>query len=339
MARRPSLAAGYFFALPALITTDIAAAAEVLRAGGLVAIPTETVYGLASNALNEAAVAKIFAAKNRPSFDPLILHQSSAARIFAFTTDLPPAAAQLAEHCWPGPLTLVLNKQTVVPDLVSAGLTTVAVRVPQHPVARQLLELLDFPLAAPSANPFGYVSPTTAQHVADQLGDRIDLILDGGPCQIGLESTIVGFPDGVPTVYRKGGLPVETLEQLLGHPLAIRTHSSSQPTAPGMLSRHYSPGVPLDLWTDLKKVNELPPHSAVIGFGLGGTHYRRDAERQLDVYDLSPTGSLEEAAQQLFSVLRQVAKQDYVRAAAVLVPERGLGRAINDRLRRAAAEE
>jgi L-threonylcarbamoyladenylate synthase len=180
--------------MPASITIDIHQAADVLRKGGLVAIPTETVYGLGGNAMDEEAISGIFAAKNRPSFDPLIIHQSSPERILTYATEVPEDAKKLARAFWPGPLTLVLPKVPQITDLVTAGLPTVALRVPAHPLTRQLLELLDFPVAAPSANPFGFVSPVTAQHVADQLAEKIDLILDGGACQVGLESTIVGFP-------------------------------------------------------------------------------------------------------------------------------------------------
>ena len=218
--------------MPAIITTDPGVAALALKEGKLVAIPTETVYGLGANALNLAAVAGVFTAKNRPAFDPLIIHQSSADRILQYAAYVPEAAAKLAVACWPGPLTLVLPKSDEVPQLVSAGLPTVALRVPNHPLTQEVLAAVGFPVAAPSANPFGFVSPTTAKHVADQLGDKIDVILDGGPCKVGLESTIISFPEGTPTVLRKGGMAVEVLEEILGYPLEIKTHSSSRPDAP-----------------------------------------------------------------------------------------------------------
>lgn len=323
--------------MPAPISQDILAAATHLREGRLVAIPTETVYGLGANALDPAAAAAIFAAKERPAFDPLIIHQSSAERILRFTRDIPPAARKLAAAFWPGPLTLVLKKQADVPDLVTAGLNTVAVRVPNHPLTLDLLSRVDFPVAAPSANPFGFVSPTTAHHVANQLGDRIDFILDGGPCIVGLESTIVGFPDGVPTIFRKGGLPLEDIEKLLGHPLSVRTHSSSSPEAPGMLSRHYSPGNKLELFDNFTTNTPRSPDSAWIRFGKGASEIC-EADG-LYVYDLSPSGDLAEAAQQLFRLLRLMADRKYAYVAVELLPEEGLGRAINDRLRRAAATE
>ena len=323
----------------AIISTDVKAAAEYLRAGKLVALPTETVYGLGANALDEAAAANIFVAKARPAFDPLIIHQSSADRILRYAREVPAAAQKLADAFWPGPLTLVLPKQDVVPDLVSAGLKTVALRVPNHALTRSVLEQLDFPVAAPSANPFGFVSPTSAQHVADQLGERIDFILDGGQCEVGLESTIVGFTNGAPTVLRKGGLPIEDIESVLGGPVAVRTHGSSRPEAPGMLSRHYSPGNRIELFEAFAEEKNLPPNAAWITFGQGGPAVSVAAQSGSTVYDLSPSGDLAEAAQQLFRVLRLMAKHQYDYVGVQLLPETGLGRAINDRLRRAAATE
>ena len=314
-------------------------AADLLTRGELVAIPTETVYGLAGNALDEDAAAAIFTAKDRPSFDPLIIHQSSAERLFTYAASVPDTARSLADRFWPGPLTLVLPKADSVPDIVTAGLPTVAMRVPRHPLALRLLDVLDFPLAAPSANPFGFVSPTTAEHVMEQLGARIAAVLDGGPCAVGLESTIVGFEEGRAVVYRKGGLPVEALERALGAPVGLREHSSSTPAAPGMLSKHYSPGVPIFLCPDRLDTTVAQRGAAAVVFGRGGAKQRYDSERGVTVYDLSPEGNLTEAANGLFSLLRLLRKARHTEALIELVPERGLGRAINDRLRRAAATE
>ena len=323
--------------MPAIITKDPQQAAEALREGKLVALPTETVYGLGANALNLEAVTGIFSAKNRPAFDPLIIHQSSSERILKYAAKIPEAARQLATACWPGPLTLVLPKVDDVPQLVSAGLSTVALRVPAHPLTQAVLEAVDFPVAAPSANPFGFVSPTTAQHVADQLGDTIDVILDGGPCQVGLESTIVGFPEGKPTVLRKGGLAVEALEEILGFSLAVKTHSSSRPDAPGMLSKHYSPGVEMILLGKKSAVYTPISHKdALITFGK---YWRPPNTPKYDIYNLSPSGDLAEAATKLFAVLREISRKSYTKVYVNDVPDVGLGRAINDRLRRAAATE
>lgn len=325
--------------MPARLINDVETAVTELGAGRLVAIPTETVYGLAGNALNESAVAGIFTAKGRPSFDPLIIHQSSAERVLQYAAEIPAGARSLGNAFWPGPLTMVLPKVPEVPDLVSAGLPTVAMRVPNHPLTLELLKRLDFPLAAPSANPFGFVSPTTAEHVAEQLGDKIDTILDGGPCQIGLESTIVGFPGGEATIYRKGGLAVEDIERVLGRPVVVREHGNSRPEAPGMLSRHYSPGVPMELFDRIENATALPKYSAMVLFGRGGKEFGRLEDHDMDVYDLSPSANLSEAASNLFRVLRELNKKAYRCVAIETVPESGLGRAINDRLRRAAATE
>ena len=309
--------------------SDPEEAARRLRAGQLVALPTETVYGLGANALDGVAVSRVFAAKNRPAFDPLILHQADAATILQYAREAPPAAHELATACWPGPLTLVLPRRADISDLVTAGLDTVALRVPDHPLTLAVLRAVDFPVAAPSANPFGFVSPTTAGHVAAQLGERIDYILDGGPCRVGVESTIVAFTPRQVTVLRKGGTPVEQLEDILGRRVEVWTRSSSRPQAPGMLSSHYSPGIRLTIRAGAP-VRGGSQERAVVCFGSdrpGGEH----------TYNLSPTGSLEEAARRLFGVLRELASGGYREAEVEMVPDRGLGRAINDRLRRAAA--
>lgn len=327
------------FFLAASIISDPAFAAAALRAGQLVALPTETVYGLGANALDESAVAGIFAAKNRPSFDPLIIHQSTPERILAYAGEVPDAARKLADAFWPGPLTLVLPKSSLISDLVSAGLPTVALRVPDHSLIRSVLEQVDFPVAAPSANPFGFVSPTTASHVADQLGERIDYILDGGPCAVGLESTIVGFPQGKATVLRKGGLSIELIEQILGRAVALKTHSSSRPDAPGMLSKHYAPGNEVILRHRLSPEDQYRANGAAVIFGSRPKLEEALKQQGLRVYNLSPTGDLQEAARNLFSVLRSLHSGGLPHVYVELLPEIGLGRAINDRLLRAAATD
>ncbi|MCS6796546.1 MAG: L-threonylcarbamoyladenylate synthase, partial [Raineya sp.] len=208
-----------------MISTDIDLAEKLLRNNQLVAIPTETVYGLAGNAFSEEAVAQIFAVKNRPTFDPLIVHSDSLEKIKNFVSDFPEKAMILAQKFWAGSLTLLLPKKSIIPDLVTAGLPTVAVRIPKHPLTLQLLQRLDFPLAAPSANPFGYISPTTAHHVAEQLGEKIPLILDGGICSVGVESTIVGFEGDKAIIYRLGGISVESIQETIGE-VEVKTHSS-----------------------------------------------------------------------------------------------------------------
>ena len=316
----------------AIVGQNIAAAQDWLKQGELVGIPTETVYGLAANAFDEAAVLKIFQVKNRPHFDPLIVHTFSLANVLALVRDFPPKARQLAEVFWPGPLTLLLPKNSNIPDLVTSGLETVAIRVPQHPLTLELLAGLDFPLAAPSANPFGYISPTSAAHVAQQLGNKIPYILDGGASQIGVESTIVGFVGDEVIVYRLGGISVEAIENLIGG-VRVQTHSSSNPAAPGMLKSHYSPRKPLFLREikDLKAL-ENEANCGVLTFSEQLTGVSVKHQRVL-----SPTQSFAEAAKHLFGYLRELDALPIEIIYAELLPEQDLGRAINDRLRRAAA--
>lgn len=315
------------------IGTDIAHAIALLQQGKLVAIPTETVYGLAGNALNEATVAAIFEAKNRPTFDPLIIHIADWRHAALWVQAIPEKAEALAQAFFPGPLTLLLPKRPIISDLVTAGSPLVAIRVPAHPMARKVLEALDFPLAAPSANPFGYVSPTTAAHVAQQLGEKIPYILDGGPCQVGLESTIVGFEGDASVVFRKGGIPIEAIEQVIG-PVTVQEHSSSKPSAPGMLLSHYAPGTPLVLG-NLQELAAQHP-----GAKIGVLAFRQPLpglppEQQIV---LSAKGDFAEAAQHLFAGLRYLDGLNLDFILAELLPEAQLGRAINDRLRRAAAK-
>lgn len=313
------------------IGTDIVKAKQLLQSEELVAIPTETVYGLAANALSEAAILKVYTAKNRPKFDPLIAHVDSLEKVEALTGSIPEKAHKLARQFWPGPLTILLDKKPDVPDLLTSGLNRVAVRIPNHPLTLELLSRIDFPLAAPSANPFGYVSPTTAKHVDDQLGEKVAYILDGGKCHVGLESTIVGFEGEEVVVYRLGGTKVEEIEQMVG-PVRVDVNMSSNPAAPGMLKSHYSPGRKMILGNIAKNLKRLDKTSTgIISFK--------------DTYDvpasnlsiLSVTGDLEEAARNIFSSLRQMDQKHIDVVLAEYVPKDGLGRAINDRLRRAAA--
>ncbi|MEO0487175.1 MAG: L-threonylcarbamoyladenylate synthase [Pseudomonadota bacterium] len=293
-----------------------AEAAALLRGGALVALPTETVYGLGADATNARAVAAIFAAKRRPRFNPLIVHVASFAQVQELA-EVPDWAATLAEAFWPGALTLVLPSRGVLPDLVTAGLPSVAVRMPSHPLAVALLRDVGRPVAAPSANPSGRVSATTAAHVMDGLGGRIAAVLDGGPTAVGLESTIVGGAG--PALLRPGGIAVEDIERVLSRPLAA-ARDGSAPTAPGQLRSHYAPAAAVRLNALEARAGEL-----LLGFGpVAGD------------LSLSPRGDLVEAAAQLFSALRALDGRGQPIAVAP-IPEEGLGRAINDRLRRAAA--
>ncbi len=317
--------------------TDLATAQRLLETGQLVGIPTETVYGLAANALDVKAIAQIFQVKNRPAFDPLIVHSESLARMKPFLGDIPDAARQLADAFWPGPITLLLPRNKTIPDLVTSGLDTVGVRVPNHPLTLKLLRALPFPVAAPSANPFGYLSPTTAQHVADQLGGQIPYILDGGPCAVGVESTIVSFDEEQPTVLRLGGITVDQIEAVIG-PVSVRNHSTDNPAAPGMLTHHYAPRKPLVLVSG-RQISDGSRLSQSAFSGAGALVFQ-DLLLEIPAQNqmlLSPTGDLGEAAQQLFAHLRALDALPIDIIYAELVPETGLGRAINDRLRRAAA--
>lgn len=303
-------------------------AARILRSGGLVAFPTETVYGLGANALDAEAAARIFEVKQRPAFDPLIVHVASREMLQQVAAEVSPQAEALIERFWPGPLTLVLPKAPAVPGIVTAGLPTVAVRMPGHPVALELLRCAGVPVAAPSANPFGYLSPTRAEHVERMLGDRVDLILDGGLTTHGVESTIVLLSEK-PTVLRYGAIPLEELEPVVG-PLALSVGESHKPLVPGQLPQHYAPHTPIRI----ARPEEVPTRGRK---KLGYLAFK-DVPRGFGVVKvLSPTGDLREAAAHLFEALHQLDMLGLEAIYAEPVPEEGLGRAIMDRLRRAAA--
>ncbi len=304
----------------------VARAGGILRAGGLVALPTETVYGLAADATQAEAVARIFEAKGRPRFNPLIVHAAGAqdAEDLALFCE---TATRLAEAFWPGPLTLVLPRRegAGIADLASAGLDTLAIRVPAHPVMSAVIVAAGRPLAAPSANPSGQVSPTRAEHVAQGLGHAVDMILDGGPCSVGVESTVLAVADDRVTLLRPGGLARERIEAIVG-PLSEAGSQDGAPRSPGQLARHYAPRARLRLNADAPR-----PGEAFIGFGdFSHTTDERGSRT------LSGAGDLLEAAANLFSTLRDLDDQGVEAIAVAPIPETGLGEAINDRLRRAA---
>ncbi len=310
----------------------IETAAAALRAGEVVAFPTETVYGLGADALNERAVAQVFAIKNRPQFDPLIVHLADKEAVPQYAAVIDERAAALMERFWPGPLTLVLRKRPLIPDLVTAGLDTVALRVPAHPIALALLRAVGRPIAAPSANPFGYVSPTTAVHVQEMLGDAIGLILDGGPCTVGVESTVCALTEADAMVLRPGGVTIEEIEAVIG-PVTIAASLQSDGRSPGTLPRHYSPHVPLTL---LAPGEPIPRPRKGERVGLLTLAPRPDVEEYVVVEALSKDGTLLEAAAHLFATLRRLDSLGLERVVVESVPEHGIGRAIMDRLRRAA---
>ena len=314
---------------------NLAFLAARLRAGDLVAVPTETVYGLAANALDPLACARIFRAKGRPTTDPLIVHIHTFAQLRAMG-EPNPAAMNLARRFWPGPLTLVLRKKSAVPNIVTAGKSSVAVRMPSHPLFRRLLKLARIPLAAPSANAFGYVSPTTAKHVRDGLGGRIAHILDGGPSEIGLESTIIDVrKPRLPRLLRPGAITLHDVEQVLRvrvrrlrRPAVPATENQAQ-IAPGLLARHYSPHTPVAIH---RKINRTDPTEEAFVF------LRKPAgPRQPNVYWLDARGNLKGAARRLFAVLRRIDAMQFKKIHVELAPGHGIATAINDRLRRAAA--
>jgi L-threonylcarbamoyladenylate synthase len=313
-----------------MIVNDIPYVADLLRRGELVGIPTETVYGLAANALDDKAIVRIFEAKSRPFFDPLIVHLASVNQLETYALEIPEKAWKLAKAFWPGPLTLVLKRQPIIPDMVTSGLDTVGLRVPNHPSTLELLSRLEFPLAAPSANPFGYISPTTAQHVADQLEQKIAAVLDGGPCIVGVESTIVHCAsDGTVTLLRQGGLALEDIQDVVGE-VSVRVHSESNPSAPGMLASHYAPRTPL-LIGDIEQALK-----GSIGRNVGYISFQTSFDSHPGM-QLSASGDLSEAARKLFAAMRAMDNQGYDYIVTEHVPNLGIGRAINDRLNRAAA--
>jgi L-threonylcarbamoyladenylate synthase len=303
---------------------NLGLAATALREGRLVAFPTETVYGLGGDATSDRAVAAIYAAKGRPSFNPLIVHVGNSAAASRLV-EMTPQAETLAARFWPGALTLVLPRKprTRLSLLVSAGLDSAAIRVPAHPAAQGLLSMCGLPLAAPSANPSGAISPTRAAHVAATLGDKVAMILDGGPCRVGLESTVVSLLGTKPVVLRPGGITVEQLAEALQTDIGIETHAAPEALrSPGQLSSHYAPNLPVRL-----NAAAAEPGEALLGFGPAPQAMR----------NLSEKGELEEAAANLFAMLRDLDRPDFSGIAVMPIPETGLGLAINDRLRRAAA--
>ena len=302
--------------------SEIARAAELLRAGELVAFPTETVYGLGGDATNDRAVAAIFAAKERPRFNPLIVHVPDADAARALV-QFDARADALAGKFWPGPLTLVLPRRADCPVslLAGAGLDTLAVRVPAHPIARDLLRTVGRPIAAPSANRSGRLSPTTTDHVMAELDGRIAAVIDGGPCRVGLESTVVDLCGDAPHLLRPGAITAEQLTQIIG-PLSAPADATIR--APGMLAQHYAPTLPLRLDATRAEAGE-----AFLGFGPDATHA---------TLNLSPSGDLVEAAANLFAYLRKLDRAPYIGIAVGPIPETGLGAAINDRLRRGASD-
>lgn len=315
----------------AIIGNQILKAKALLEKGELVAIPTETVYGLAANAFNENAVLKIYEVKNRPKFNPLIIHSNSLERFEKWGIEISPKLKLLADKFSPGPLTYVVPKSTQIPDIISAGQDSVAIRIPNHKVALELLSALDFPLAAPSANPSEYVSPTSAFHVQAQLGDVLEYILDGGPCSIGVESTIIDVRGDKVRLLRLGGISKEEIEEVLGEEIEDLLVSDNI-IAPGMMKRHYATQHPI-LFEKEMNIEMITENTYALRF--------KDFADYLPIHRqflLSPNGDLNEAAAKLFSVMRKMDEIEMDMIIAEKLPEIGIGRAINDRLERAASK-
>lgn len=314
-----------------IVTKQIEAAAEVLLNGGIIGMPTETVYGLGGMAYSEAAVKEIYRVKQRPFYNPLILHISGIKDIDTVAAQIPDAAYRLAEKFWPGPMTLVVGKKTEVPGIVTAGHDTVAIRVPSHPVAQQLLKATGAPVAAPSANPFGRTSPTTAAHVLEYFEEQIPLILDGGPCEVGIESTIIGFDNGKPVIYRQGTVTEQQIVKIAGK-VDRFVNEEAAPRAPGMLSRHYAPKTPLVVTKDVVATAE-----AYAGKRLGIISFSGSILPQaVSEIVLSRTGSLKEAAANLYRSIHQMDNAAVDLIIAEEFPATGIGAALNDKLYRAS---
>ncbi|WP_179351225.1 L-threonylcarbamoyladenylate synthase [Winogradskyella vidalii] len=321
-----------------IISKDIAKAVQLLNDEHIVAIPTETVYGLAGNIYSEKAITSIFETKKRPFFNPLIVHISSIEQLPNIVAHIPQKAQLLAEAFWPGPITLVLKKQNTIPDLITGGKDTVAVRVPNHPTTLELLKQLDFPLAAPSANPFSSISPTTAAHVETYFKDDIKMVLDGGPCTNGIESTIIGFENDDPIIYRLGSTALEDIEAVVGKieiKNTVKGETKDIPNAPGMLARHYAPSTKTILSNNILEAIERYP-SKRIGVLVFKTEIEDDNLKTQIV--LSKTGDLAEAASKLYDSLLQLDQHQLDIIIAERFPDSGLGKSINDRLQRATVD-
>ena len=314
-----------------IISKDISKAVALLNQEKLVAIPTETVYGLAGNIFSEKAIDSIFKTKQRPLFNPLIVHIPSIDYLESIVARIPEKAKLLAEAFWPGPITLVLKKKEVIPDVITAGKDTVAVRIPNHPTTLELLKQLDFPLAAPSANPFNRISPTSAEHVESYFKNDIKMVLDGGTCTSGIESTIIGFENDEPIIYRLGSTSIEDIENIVGS-VEIKNKKNSVPNAPGMLARHYAPNTKTILVTDISDAIKQ-----FQGKNIGILAFENEIKNKAIKFQivLSKTGNVSEAASNLYSALHQLDEQGLDIIIAERLPNHDIGKSINDRLQRA----
>ncbi len=318
-----------------IVTKNIQKAAEELNKGHVIAIPTETVYGLAASIYDENAIEAIFKIKQRPSNNPLIVHLKSIDQLTDIAIDIPESALKLANHFWPGPLTLILKKQNKISNLITAGKDTVAVRVPDHTITQELLHYINYPIAAPSANPFGSISPTCSEHVLDYFYDKINLILDGGSCKKGIESTIIGFENETPILFRHGALSINSIEKIIG-PIKIKTNDNHTPDAPGMFSKHYAPKTKSYLVDNVTEHLRLVSNKKIGILNFKNTIQLNTKNIQ---YILSPTGDFDEAAKNLYDYLHKLDKSNVDLILIEKLPDLNLGKSINDRLLRAVAEQ
>ncbi len=317
-----------------IVSNDIAKAIEILNNEDVVAIPTETVYGLAGNIFSEKAIRRIFEVKKRPLFNPLIVHTHSVEQIQEFVIEFPPKAELLAQAFWPGSLTLVLKKKAIIPDLITAGKDSVAVRIPNHPITLGLLKRLSFPLAAPSANPFSSISPTSSGHVDAYFRDEISMVLEGGECENGLESTIIGFENNEPVLYRLGSISMEEITAVVGE-IQLKNKKETAPNAPGMLARHYAPKTRTFLVKDIPGFLAENSHKRIAVMLFTG-EFDANSVEHLEI--LSASGDLKEAASKLYSSLHKLDDLGLDMIVAQVFPDFGLGKSINDRLERATKQ-
>ncbi len=317
-----------------IITKSVKKAAFYLKKGEVVAMPTETVYGLAASIYNENALKKIFEIKERPYLNPLIVHIDSLQSLSKIAVNVPEVAYRLADKFWPGPLTMIFEKNKAISNFITGGKNTIAVRMPNHPLALELIKTVDVPLAAPSANPFGSISPTSAKHVEKYFKNNLDVILDGGSCSKGIESTIIGFKNDEVLIYRLGSLSIEMIASVVGT-VSVRKHNQKNPIAPGMLDKHYAPKTPMILCD-----NPIKTASNLIGKNIGIIVFdKKSLCTDYHIEVLSPNGDLDEAAKNLYAAMHKLDDKGFDLLIAQKFPNVGLGRAINDRLTRACKKD
>ena len=314
-----------------MITNDLNQVKAALVNDDIIALPTETVYGLAANIYSRSAIEKVYKLKMRPANNPLIVHISKPSILNEVAKNIPSKALELANVFWPGPLTLILEKNDQIPDRITAGKKTVAVRIPNHPIALKLLNSLNFPLAAPSANPSGSISPTSAEHVSLYFKKELNFILDGGSCLHGLESTIIGFENNNPILYRLGAITIEKIEEIIG-PIKVKNQNDSDPSSPGMLSKHYSPKTQIQI---IKNICDAVKHNKTKKIGVLSLEKKSRLDSQIYQEVLSPSGNIEEAAKNFYAALHRLDHMNLDLIVTSFFPDKGIGKTINDRLKRA----